>query len=83
MIDYLLVAHDSVRVEHTRGRDDTWVLREHGPGSRLRLASVAGELAIDEPDQVPVAVSMRSSYVRGGCHQFALPRYGGPAGIAN
>lgn len=30
VIDYLLVAHDRVRVEHyTRGRDDTWVLREH------------------------------------------------------
>jgi hypothetical protein len=43
------------------------VLREHGPGSRLRLASVAGELAIDEiyrnvssRDQLPVGVSTRS-----------------------
>ena len=62
VIDYVLVVHDRVRVEHyTRGRDDTWVLRDHGPGSRLRLTSVAGEIAIDEiyrkvamPDQVPV-----------------------------
>jgi Uma2 family endonuclease len=77
----LLVAHD-LRVEHyTRGRDDTWVLREHGPGSRLRLASVAGELAIDEIyrkvsslDQVPVRVSTRSIYVLGERHQFAWPR---------
>jgi hypothetical protein len=33
VIDYLLVAHDRLRLEHyTRGRDDTWVLRE-----RLRI----------------------------------------------
>jgi hypothetical protein len=43
------VAQRRVRVEHyTRGRDDTWVLREHGPGSRLQLESIAGEIAIDE-----------------------------------
>lgn len=73
VIDYLLLAQ--------RGRDDTRVLREHGPGSRLRLARVAGELAIDEIhrkvsslDQLPVGVSTRSSYVLGERHQFALPR---------
>jgi len=82
VIDYLLVAHHHVRVEHyTRSRDDTWVLREHGPGSRLRPASVAGELAIDEIyrkvlslDQLPVSVSTRSIYVLGERHQFAWPR---------
>jgi Uma2 family endonuclease len=82
VIDGLLVAHDRVRVEHyTRGRDDTWVLCEHGPGSRLRLACVADELAIDEIyrkvsslDQLPIGVSTPSSYVLGECHQFALPR---------
>jgi Uma2 family endonuclease len=36
VIDGLLVAQHRVRVEHyKRGRDDTWVLREHGPGARL------------------------------------------------
>jgi hypothetical protein len=54
VIDYLLLAQ--------HGRDDTRVLREHEPSSRLRLARVAGELAIDEIhrtvsslDQLPVA----------------------------
>jgi hypothetical protein len=84
MIDYLLVAHDRVRVEHyTRSRDDTWVLREHGPGSRLRPASGAGEIAIDEIYRkvssldhllVSVSVSTRSSYVLDERH--------GPAGLA-
>jgi hypothetical protein len=76
VIGYLLVAHGRVRVEHyTRSRDDTWVLREHGPGSRLRPARGAGEIAIDEIyrkvsslDHLPVSVSTRSSY--------------GPAGLA-
>jgi hypothetical protein len=82
VIDYLLVAHDRVRVEHyTRSRDDTWVLREHGPGSRLRPASGAGEIAIDEIyrkvpslDHLPVSVSTRSSY--------GLDERHGPAGLA-
>jgi Uma2 family endonuclease len=82
VIDYLLVAHDRVRVEHyTCGRDDPWVLCEHGPGSRPQLGSVAGELAIDDIprkvsslDQLPVGVSTCSSYVRGECYQFVLPR---------
>lgn len=83
VIDYLLVAHDRVRVGHyTRGRDDTWVLREHGPGSRRRPASGAGEIAIDEIyrkvsslDHLPVSVSTRSSYVLDERH--------GPAGLAS
>jgi hypothetical protein len=48
-----------------------------GPGSRLRLACVAGELAINEIyrkvsslDQLPVGVSRPLSYVLGECHQF-------------
>jgi hypothetical protein len=48
-----------------------------GPGSRLRLASVAGELAINEIyrkvsslDQLPVGVSTPLSYLLGECHQF-------------
>jgi Uma2 family endonuclease len=82
VIDGLLMAQHRVRVEHyARDRDDTWVLREHGPGSPLRLASVAGELAIDEIyrkvsslDQLPVSVSTRSIYVLAERHQFAWPR---------
>jgi hypothetical protein len=86
VIDYLLVAHDRVRVEHyTRSRDDTWVLREHGPGSRLRPASGAGEIAIDESyrkvslDHLPVRVSTRSSYVLDERHRPAglAPRFAG------
>jgi Uma2 family endonuclease len=47
--DYLLVAQDQARVEHyTRGADGTWVLREVGPGTRLRLTALPGEIAIDD-----------------------------------
>ena len=47
--DYLLVAQDQAWVEHyTRGEDGTWVLRELGPGTRLRLTGLPGEIAIDD-----------------------------------
>jgi Uma2 family endonuclease len=49
LVDYLLVAQDQARVEHyTRGADGTWVLRELGPGMRLRLTGLSGEIAIDD-----------------------------------
>jgi Uma2 family endonuclease len=49
LTDYLLVAQDQARVEHyTRGNDGTWVLRELGPGARLRLSGLPGEIAIDD-----------------------------------
>lgn len=49
LIDYVLVSQDQVRVEHyTRGPDGTWVLRELGPGMQLRLASIEGEIAVDD-----------------------------------
>jgi hypothetical protein len=44
-----------------------------GPGSRLRLASVAiNEIyeRVSSLDQRPVGVSTPSSYVLGECHQF-------------
>jgi Uma2 family endonuclease len=89
--DYLLVVHDRVRVEHyIRGADDTWVLPEHGTGSRLRLAGVAGELASDEIyrnvsplNQLPASVSTRSRYVLGECHPVAWPRQRGPTRLAS
>jgi Uma2 family endonuclease len=49
LADYLLVAQDQARVEHyTRGADGTWVLRELGPGMKVRLTGIAGEIAIDD-----------------------------------
>jgi Uma2 family endonuclease len=49
MVDYLLVAQARARVEHyVRGDDGTWVFRELGPGERLHLAGINGELPVDE-----------------------------------
>jgi Uma2 family endonuclease len=47
--DYLLVAQDRARVEqYTRRLDEAWVLRDLGPGARLRLSGLPGEIAIDD-----------------------------------
>jgi Uma2 family endonuclease len=49
LADYLMVAQDRARVEHyTRGAGATWVLRVLGPGMRMPLAGLPGELAIDD-----------------------------------
>lgn len=49
LVDYLLVAQDQARIEHfTRGADGTWVLRILGPGMKLRLTGISGEIAIDD-----------------------------------
>ena len=47
--DYLLVAQDTVWVEHyVRGGDGTWILRDTLPGGTVRLASCGVELKVDE-----------------------------------
>jgi Uma2 family endonuclease len=47
--DYLLVAQGHARIEHyERQADGSWLLREFGPGARLRLRSVDGELGVDD-----------------------------------
>lgn len=49
VIDYLLVAQTRARIEHyERQVDGNWLLREFGPGARLRLRSVEGELDVDD-----------------------------------
>jgi Uma2 family endonuclease len=49
LVDYLLVAQTRVRIEHyERHADGTWLLREQGPGARMRLRSVDGEIDVDE-----------------------------------
>ena len=48
LADYLLVTQTRPRIEHyVRGEDSTWVLREHGPGSRLKLAGIDGSLSVN------------------------------------
>ncbi len=47
--DYLLVAQDTVWVEHyVRGGDGTWILHDTLPGGTVRLASCGVELKVDE-----------------------------------
>jgi Uma2 family endonuclease len=47
--DYLLVAQTRARIEHyERQADGNWLLREFGPGGRLWLRSVEGELGVDD-----------------------------------
>jgi Uma2 family endonuclease len=49
LVDYLLVAQTRARIEHyERQADGNWLLREFGPGTRLQLRSVEGELAVDD-----------------------------------
>lgn len=49
VVDYLLVTQGRVRVEHyERQPNGTWTLRELGPGTRLRLGGVEGEIDVDE-----------------------------------
>ncbi len=49
VIDYLLVAQTRVQIEHyERQADGTWLLRDFGPGARLWLRSVDGELALGD-----------------------------------
>jgi Uma2 family endonuclease len=49
VIDYLLVTQTRARIEHyERQADGNWLLRELGPGARLWLRSVEGELAVDD-----------------------------------
>ena len=48
LADYMIVAQDSVRVEHyTRQPDGSWVLREYSSlGDIVRLASVGAEVSL-------------------------------------
>jgi Uma2 family endonuclease len=49
VVDYLLVAQKRIRVEHyARQADGSWTLRALGAGDRLQLASVGGELLIED-----------------------------------
>jgi len=47
--EYVLVSQDEVLVEqYTRQADETWMLRVHRAGERLRLDAVGCEIAVDE-----------------------------------
>lgn len=47
--DYVLVAQDTIQVEHFRRKaDGSWSLREAGAGGRLALESIGCDLAVDE-----------------------------------
>ena len=49
VVDYLLVTQGRARVEHyQRQADGAWVLRELGPGARLRLEGFDAEIEVDE-----------------------------------
>ena len=45
--EYVLVAQDAPLVEVFRKEGDLWVLREHGPGEELELASLGVVLSVD------------------------------------
>ena len=47
--EYLLVSQTEILVEHSIRQDDgSWLLRDHGAGERLVLASIGCEIAVDE-----------------------------------
>jgi Uma2 family endonuclease len=46
--DYVLVSQTHVRVEHyQRQADQSWLLRQHGPGGSVRLGCTDGEVSVD------------------------------------
>ncbi|MFS8071752.1 MAG: Uma2 family endonuclease, partial [Byssovorax sp.] len=46
--EYVLVSQTEILVEHSiRQEDGSWLLRDHGAGGRLVLASIGCEIAVD------------------------------------
>jgi Uma2 family endonuclease len=45
--EYVLVAQEEPHVEVFRKEGDLWVLREHGPGEEIELASIGVTLSVD------------------------------------
>ena len=47
--EYVLVSQTEILVEHSiRQGDGSWLLRDHGAGERLLLASIGCEISVDE-----------------------------------